>query len=282
MNTEFRNKIVCADARSYLRSLPESSVDAIVTDPPYPEINRNYGRLSEPEWFDLMQACVIEFRRILKPSGSAIMVLQPNSEMVGKMRLWFWKFMVWCGEYWNIVQDVYWWNFSAPPTVHTHRDIGLMRPSVKPLIWIGPANCYRNQGDVLWTPSKSVMALDVEDRALHRFPSGNTSRNGRIKEAVLDRGGSTPFNLLPIANADSFGSAGALGHGAGTPAELVRWWIRYISKPGDLVLDPFIGSGTVAREAIKLAREYCGCDIQPGNVSIASDSLSNIQMGLAM
>ena len=75
------------DCVDWLRTLPDASVDAVITDPPYPEIDRPYGRLTESEWWSLIVEGVIpEVRRILKPTGSAVFILQPNSRKVGSMR----------------------------------------------------------------------------------------------------------------------------------------------------------------------------------------------------
>ena len=62
-----------------------------------------------------MKTVVIEGRRVLKPTGSMVIILQPNFEKVGKMRLWLWEFVAWAGREWNLVQDVYWWSFDAMP-----------------------------------------------------------------------------------------------------------------------------------------------------------------------
>lgn len=275
-------RVTNIEALELLALLPDASVDAIITDPPYAEVGRDYGRFSEAEWMELMQACVIEFRRVLKPRGSVMMVLQPNSEHVGQMRLWLWKFMVWCGEYWNIVQDAYWWNFTQPPTVHTHRDRGLMRPSVKTLVWLGEPDCYRNQDNVLWKMSDAMAAEDKSDRALRHVPSGYSFRRGRVANTTHERGGSTPFNLLPIANANSSSSAGAHGHGAGTPDELFSWWLRYIVPDGGLVVDPFVGSGTLALEARKLGYRFVCGERDAGYAAIAQSRIAKAQEQLTL
>jgi DNA modification methylase len=74
------------DCRDLLKTLGDGSVDAIITDPPYPEITRDYGRMTEVEWHEMMRGVVAEARRVLKPSGSAVFILQPNSRKVGSMR----------------------------------------------------------------------------------------------------------------------------------------------------------------------------------------------------
>lgn len=264
--------IECANAVDYLRNLPGESVDAIISDPIYPEIERPYGRISETDWMLLMQSVVMESRRILKPHGSAVFVLQPNMDTVGTMRLWLWKFMVWCGEYWNLIQDAYWWNIAAMPTVQASQH-GLMRPSIKYMVWIGNSNCYRNQDAVLWKPSAATLAMNKEAMTLAKRPSGGTFRDGRIAQTVEARGGVTPFNLLPIANTNSSSSAGTHGHGAGTPAALVEWWVRYLTRRGNVVCDPFMGSGTTALVAHSLDRHYLGCDQMQEYVDIAKQRL---------
>lgn len=264
--------IECSSAQDYLRSLPDACVDAIISDPIYPEIDRPYGRISETDWMTLMQAVVTESRRVLKPTGSAVFILQPNMQTPGSMRLWLWKFLVWCGEYWNVVQDAYWWNIAAMPTVHASQ-YGLMRASIKYMVWIGSPDCSRDQDAVLWKPSAATLAMDKEDMALKRHPSGAHLRHGRIAQTVEKRGGVTPFNLLPIANTNSSSSAGGHGHGAGTPSDLVEWWVRYLTRRCDVVLDPFMGSGTTALVAKLLDRHYLGCDTMQAYVDVANERL---------
>ena len=262
-----------SDALALLRTLPTGSVDLLLTDPPYAEIERDYGRLTEAQWGDLMRGVATEARRVLKPSGSAVFILQPNFEKIGRMRMWLWRFMLWCGDNWNVVQDAYWWNHAAMPVGANQRDIGLLRASVKPIIWCGEPNCYRDQSAVLWSPSLSALAMDAEDRALVYRPSGLSKRTSRMAATVQERGGVTPFNLLPVANTNSATSAGAHGHGAGTPAPLLEWWIRYLAPKGGIVLDPFIGSGTTAVVARSLGRHYIGGDSNVGYIEVASKRL---------
>lgn len=227
----------------------------MVTDPPYAEVDRSYGRWTEAEWRELMDATIAHIRRVLAPTGSAVFILQATSERVGRMRPWLWRFMAdWC-ERWNMVQDVWWWNTAAMPTVHTRREYGLLRPSVKACVWLGPEDCYRDQDSVFWTQSNAMNAMDRESRAVQRFPSGQSKRWSKMTEVVDERDGCvTPFNLLPLANTNSVTSAGALGHGAGTPTPLAAWWVRYICPPGGVVLDPFAGVGSIGVDRGRCAR----------------------------
>lgn len=253
-------ELIHGDCLEVMPTLPDASVDAIITDPPYPEIDRDYGRMSEPEWWDLMMGICREARRVLKPTGSAVFILQPNSRKVGSMRGWLWEFMAWVCREWNMVQDVWWWRIDAPPGVHVHSDIGLSRPSVKACVWAGSCGCFRKQSLVMWTAAQATIADKRADSVLRRNPSGYTGRNGRKLARAKATGEVTPYNLLPISNSDAFGSAGAHGHGAGTPLELAKWWTRYICPPGGVVLDPFAGSGTMGLAAIGYGDSFIGIE----------------------
>src|SRR5262249_1107337 len=123
--------LIQGDCRKELPRITSRSIDAIITDPIYPEVSREYGFIAEQDWHALMREVVNEARRVLKPSGSMVVILQPNAEKVGKMRLWVWDFVAWAGREWNLVQDAYWWAVDALPLGGIKREQGLMRPSVK-------------------------------------------------------------------------------------------------------------------------------------------------------
>lgn len=178
------------DCRDILPTIPSASIHAAILDPPYPCIERSYGTWTEDEWFELMGAVVPQLRRVLVPTGSAVIILQANSEHVGTMRPWLWEFMSWVCKEWNVIQDVYWHNPSTPPTRHCNRKYGLMRPAVKTCVWLGPPNAYRNQDAVLIPLGKSTRRLLETGRAaddtLRYSPSGLSIRWGRACELPLN------------------------------------------------------------------------------------------------
>lgn len=254
-----RHQLHHGDALDVLRSMPNASVDAVVTDPPYPEVDRHYGRMTVPQWELMIHSVVRECRRILTPTGSAVFILQPNSERVGRLRPWLFDFISWCCREWNVVQDAWWWNHASPPTVHCHEAYGLMRPSLKACVWVGAAECYRNQGAVLSKPSEAMnkMAASVGRRTR---PSGMSMDQAAVASTVLRRGGVTPFNVQVAANTASSSSSGASGHGAGTPFAVCDWWVRYLTPPGGTVLDMFSGAGTVGLAAHSRGMRYIGVE----------------------
>lgn len=236
-------KLIHGDCLTKLKTIEDDSIDAIITDPIYPEVNREYGKISEAKWMAMMQQVVREGRRVLKPKGSMVVILQPNYEKVGQMRLWLWQFVAWAGREWNLVQDCWWWALDAMPLAGTRRDQGLMRQSVKMCVWLGDPDCFRNQENVLCTPSVYNTARHRSDVALRVGPSGRSYRNSSFAQTSDERGGTTPFNLLPISTGSQPG--GREGHPAATPYDLAEWWCRYILPPDGVLLDPFAGSGTM-------------------------------------
>lgn len=268
-------RVLEGDCLTWLPKIPDNSIDAVITDPPYPHIKREYGIWTEAEWFALMDPVVEQCRRVLKPAGSAVFVLQPNSERVGRMRTWLWKFMAKWGDEWGQVQDVWWWNVTTIPSRWCHQEVGLTRQSLKACVWLGSPDCYRDQQSVLLEPGDWVKVALKTQKMRRYIPSGFGVNETRCAELTMKRGGSTPFNVLPIPNANSADSAGSHGHSAGTPAELVRWFVNYICPPGGLVLDPFLGSGTTALACLAEGRRCVGVERIPKYAEIARKRIAD-------
>jgi DNA modification methylase len=243
------------DCLDIIPKIPDASIDAVITDPPYPEIDRDYGRMTEKDWHEMMRSVVAECRRILKPKGSAVFILQPNSERVGRMRPWLWEFMAWTAREWNMVQDAWWFNTKAMPTVHCQRNIGLMRPSIKAFVWLGAPDCMRYQDDVMIEPAESTKKnWSRNDYRVKISPSSHSVRHSSSIGTCIARGGATPMNLL------SGPSGGVWGHGAETPAWICEWWVRYLCPIGGIVCDPFMGIGTVGVASMRNGRSFVGIE----------------------
>jgi DNA modification methylase len=250
------------DALEVLATLPDASVDSVVTDPPYAHVKRPYGYWTEEEWFALMKPVVREVRRILKPQGSAVFIIQPNSEKIGRLRPWVFDFVSWCCREWNVVRDAYWWNYTAIPSAGCDRENGLLRPSIKLCVWVGEPDCYRNQDAILWSESEHNAAQRATTRAAQREPCPSGYRRDRFKMAstALERGGVVPFNVFPIPNCHGNGSHSGNGHEAATPLLLCRKWVRYLTPPGGVALDPFCGAGATGEAAILDGFRFIGID----------------------
>jgi len=247
---------------------------------------RDYGVWTEAEWHGLMRDVVPQLRRVLTPSGSAVLVLQPNSERLGRLRPWLWDFLAWASREWNVVQDAWWWNFTTAP-VGGAPCAGLLRPSLKMCVWLGEPDCYRNQDAVLWAESEGITAKRLAIRAgrgggvVRRGmrPSDMHFDNDRTVGAAGRRGGVTPFNVLPLSNTSN---SDGVGHGAATPAALCEWWVRYLTPPGGAVLDPFAGSGSTLRAAKQLGRRAVGIEAVEAYCRAAVTTLGQQMLPLAV
>jgi DNA modification methylase len=267
------------DCRAVLPTLPAASFDLVFTDPPYPEIDRPYGRLTEAQWFALMRTLVPEVRRLLRPRGSAVFVLQPNSERAGKLRPWLFEFQAWLCREWNVVQDAYWWNPTALPMGGANTQ-SMLRGSVKACVWCGPPDCYRDQGSVLLPESARMERhrnlAARECRPAVTYASGNEMSHSRCSDTVGRRGGrTTPFNILAVAPGGPEKKARG-GHPAATPLALCDWWTRYLVPPGGAVLDPFAGNGTTGVAALRQGKTFVGVEKESAYIDIARKRLAEI------
>ena len=146
----------------------------------------------------------------------------------------------------------------------------LLRPSLKACVWCGPSDAFRSQDSVLWEESDANRAARLTRRAVRViYPSGHSVNGFKASARAAERGGTTPFNVIPVANTASINSAGANGHGAGTPYAVADWWTRYICPPGGVVCDPFTGSGTMALAAIERGCSFVGAEKMPEYHAIA-------------
>jgi hypothetical protein len=220
-----------------------------------------------------MQDVVGECRRILKPTGSAVFVLQPNARKMGEMRMWLWEFVVWAGREWNLVEDVYWWNFRAIPARGAKREFGLLRPSVKMCVSLGPPSCHRNQDAVLWTPSQTATAERRHELAMRLSPSGRSARPKTLRKSVEERGGSTPYNLIPVPTEND---PLCEDHPATTPYDLAAWWCRYLLPSKGVLCDPFCGSGTMLQAGLDYgASKVIGIDKVRKYLAMAKRRIQN-------
>ena len=78
-----------------------------------------------------------------------------------------------------------------------------------------------------------------------------------------------PTNVLHLAT-----ECGNKNHAAAFPRALPSWFIQLLSNEGDLVLDPFAGSGTTLLAARELGRRWCGIELKPEYFQIAQQNLA--------
>ncbi len=85
-----------------------------------------------------------------------------------------------------------------------------------------------------------------------------------------------PDNVLHLATECS-----NRGHSATFPVELPAWFIKLFTQPSDVVLDPFLGSGTTAVAAKQLGRRCIGIEINPEYIQLAQERLDAIKFPIS-
>ena len=80
-----------------------------------------------------------------------------------------------------------------------------------------------------------------------------------------------PDNVIHMAT-----ECGNRGHSAAFPVELPSWFIQLFTKAGDVVLDPFMGSGTTAIACKNLDRRYVGIEIESTYIKLAEERIANL------
>ena len=240
--------LIHADVLDALRDMPPAIADVMLFDCPYPCIKRPYGTMTEEEWHDLMEWVLYYGHKIAKPQGSIVVILQPNKETVGRMRRWPYQFVSWATQMWRdwgLVQDHYSFLPNAIPCAGADRKGGLMRQSVKWAVWLGRADCHRNQDAVLEEPAEATLDNYRTDHRSKRHLGPHCINRDTFRRTLEERGGVTPHNMLTVRTGSS-----NHGHPAITSYELANWWCRYVLPPGGVLLDPFCGTGTTLLAAL--------------------------------
>lgn len=265
-------QILWGDSRCYLfnRATP-ASVDLIMTSPPFGLVRKkSYGNEDAEQYCDWFRPFAEGFRRVLKDTGSLVIDIggawvpgQPTRS------LYHFKLLVMLVEEYgfHLCQEHYWWNPSKLPTPAEWVNVRRVRvkDAVNTIWWLSKTPYPKaNNKRILQPYSKSMQHLLKNGYQAKMRPSGHD-----ISEKFeRDNGGSVPPNLLAIANTESNGryqnhcrAENIAMHPARFPAQLPEYFIRFLTNPGDLVIDPFAGSCVTGVVAENLKRQWVCCEL---------------------
>jgi len=259
------------DALDVLRKEADSSVDLIMTSPPFGLVRKKeYGNVDADEYVDWFRPFAKEFKRVLKENGSFVLDIggawnkgQPTRH------LYHFKLLIMlcddCG--FHLAQDFYWWNPSKLPTPAEW--VTVRRVRVKDAIncvwWLSPSPWPRaSNRRVLQPYSDSMKDLLRNGYRAKKRPSGHD-----ISENFnTDNGAAIPPNLLAIPNTESNSyylryckEKGLKAHPARYPAELPEYFIRMLTDANDIVIDPFAGSCVTGEVCERLERRWLCIDM---------------------
>jgi len=249
----------CAAERAYLwrgdvlqllREIPDSSVQLVVTSPPY-NIEKPYEqKLSVTEYVDWCAEWLGEVARVLNPTGAAWVNLGYVG-VPGRGTAVPIPYLLWPRLPMHLLQEVVWQQGNG---VACRRRLS---PRNEKLLWL------------VKDATRYVFNLDAIRDPNVLYPAQR--RQGRLRCNPL---GKNPGDVWPIPRVTAGRrSAERTDHPAQMPLELAKRVILACSEPGDLVLDPFAGSGTTLVAAASLERVGYGFEIDAHYVDIAGRRL---------
>lgn len=264
-----------ADALAVLDALPAESVHLVVTSPPFALLRKKrYGNVSQANYADWFAPFAERIRRVLTPTGSFVFELGGSWDAGQPTRsLYQYELILRLAQDFHLCQDFYWYNPARLPTPAEW--VTVRRTRVKDavsLIWWLSKSPHPEADNrrVLRPYSQSMRKLLKDGYTPARRPSQHA-----ISEVFgKDNGGAIPPNLLSVSNTRSNDAylkgcreAGLAPHPARFPAEVPDFFIRLLTRPGQLVFDPFAGSNTTGAAAERLGRRWLGCDLNPEYVA---------------
>ncbi len=272
---DYVDQIVLGDCETVLAELPDDSVDLIFTSPPYADQRRHtYGGVTPDEYVDWFLPKTEQFLRVLKPTGTFVLNIKErvvNGErhtyvldLILNMRQqgWLWT------------EEFMWHKKNSYPGKWPNR----FRDSWERLIQFNKHRHFHMYQDAVMVPvgdwaRTRLSNLSATDKV--RDESKVNSGFGKNVSNWVGRDMVYPTNVIHMST-----ECANRNHSAAFPLELPSWFIKLFTVEGDLVLDPFVGSGTTAQAARLLGRHYLGIDISPEFIELANQRIGRMQLQL--
>jgi len=259
-------KAFCADSLSFMGSVPDDSVDLVLTSPPYAlHFKKEYGNADQKYYVQWFIPFAEQIKRILKPDASFVLNVGGAWTPGAPIRsLYHYRLLLaLCDEVgFNLCQEFFWYNPAKMPAPAEWVNVRRIRvkDAVEYIFWLAPTKFPRaDNSRVLQAYSRDMERLIKRGVKKTKRPSGHNI----TKKFARDRGGSIPPNIIQCGNNESNSQyikmskeLGKKIHPARFPAELPRFFIEFLTDPGDLVLDPFAGSNTTGAVAEQLGRRW--------------------------
>ena len=265
-------RVVLADSIDYLRNqVPDASVDLVVTSPPFGLVRKkDYGNPDAGDYVEWFKPFGREIRRVLRDTGSFVVDIggawkpgQPTRS------LYHFKLLIMLCEDvgFHLAQDFYWWNPSKLPTPAEWVTVRRIRvkDAINTVWWLSKTPWPKASNRRVLSPySDSQLALFENGYTPRKRPSGHdiSDKFGKRNEGAI------PPNLIAVANTESNSrylryceEHGITPHPARYPAALPEFFIRMLTDPDDVVLDPFAGSCVTGEVSERLGRRWTCIDL---------------------
>jgi adenine-specific DNA-methyltransferase len=244
--------IYCADCLHALGALPGGLFSLTVTSPPY-NIGKEYETPLPME--DYLAWCgrwMTEVFRVTRPNG-AFWLNVGYVSITGRAKAVPLPYLLWDRSPSYLIQEVV-WNYGAGVAA---------RKSLSP----------RNE-KLLWyvkDPESYTFNLDAIRDPDVKYP--HQKKNGKLRCNTLGKNPSDVWQIAKVTSGEDRASPERTPHPAQFPLDLVNRIVLGFSNSGDWVLDPFIGSGTVAVACLEHGRKIIGIEINPAYCQLAAQRI---------
>lgn len=252
-------RLVIGDCLNVLRALPSNTVDLVVTSPPYDGQSKyGNGEQYERDWYEgFFLDVTAEILRTLKPHGS--FVLNYRSKRRGDERgVLQYEMIFWLRRQGFLFCEDFIWGKPSPPPGRFNR---FLKDAVEYCFQFAKTPRWQFYPEHCLAPAR----WDVKDRErrkklAHNYVRANAPSGQGRKRVQAGPDMVRPSTLLHL---EPEFSPNPSRHPARFPIELPTFFIKLLTKPGQLVVDPFGGTGTTALAAEKLERRWLVSEIDP-------------------
>jgi site-specific DNA-methyltransferase (adenine-specific) len=272
---DFLNKIIHGDCEQVLKEFPDNSIDLIFTSPPYADQRKNtYGGIKPSEYVDWFLPKTEQFLRVLRPTGTFILNIKERV-VKGERHTYVIQLILGLREQgWLWTEEFVWHKKNSYPGKWPNR----FRDGWERLIQFNKHRKFNMYQESVMVPvgdwaQDRLANLSETDKI--RDESKVESGFGKNISNWVGRDKVYPDNVVHMATECS-----NRNHSAAFPIDLPIWFIKLFTAEGDVVLDPFIGSGTTAAAAKQLGRSYVGIDISEEYCRLAENRVLQVQPSL--
>lgn len=262
------------DGSEGLMALPDKSVKLIYGSPPYPNADRNYGNWSSAEYIDKITPFIDAAKLKLRDDGFLVINIKANREHAtssvnSRRSLVVERLAVLLEEKWGFYcVDIEIWIKDNP--VPTGLRVAC-QDAYEQNLWFSVSPKWKINLDAIRRP------YDAESLKAYANNEYKPRHNGlsyvrKAKKIVPNPKGALPLNILKGAVSSKQGD-----HQAMQPGYLPEKYILASTAKGDIVVDPWVGSGTTGYEAIRLGRKFYGFDINKEYVAYSISSLTKLE-----
>ncbi len=261
----------CLDFLSDTKRIPDKYIDLIMTSPPYADKRtKSYGGIPADKYRDWFLPISAQLMRVLKDDGSFILNIKEHPENGERQTYVIELILALKKQGWLWVEEYCWYKKNSFPGKWNNR----FRDSWERCLHFTKKKSFKMYQDEVMVPigdwaKRRFRSMSENDYI--RYTSSNKSNLGRKVSNWLNRQHVYPHNVLVFEKEHYIAPSNVLefstecsnkNHSAAFPLELPTWFIKLFTKESDVVLDPFLGSGTTAVASFLLERNYLGMEKQ--------------------